>query len=129
MVPIVPLGMEVVVTDNEVVVPAEELIVNGREFVVPPDVPGTTTLTWTVPALAVSSVQVAAVSCVLLTNVVVSWVPFHCTDEPDTKPDPFTVNVSAAPPAATLLGDRALIAILGDGELAAAATAAATVIV
>jgi hypothetical protein len=65
----------------------------------PPPGEGFRTLTLAVPALAISAAVIAAVSCVLLTNVVVRPDPFHCTLDVLTKFEPFTVSVSAAPPA------------------------------
>ena len=39
----------------------------------------------------------AAVSCVVLTNVVGRSWPFHCTREPVPNPVPVSVSVNAAP--------------------------------
>lgn len=70
---------------------------------------GLTTLTVTAPAEATSPAEMAAVSCELLTKVVVRGLPFHCTVAPETKLLPFTVNVNAGAPAPALLGERELI--------------------
>ena len=43
--------------------------------------------------------------------------PFQLTMEPETKPVPLTVSVKAAPPAATLAGERELIAGTGLSEV------------
>ena len=56
-------------------------------------------MTLAVPADAISAAVIAAVTCVLLTNIVVRLDPFHCTLEVLTKWEPFTVSVNAAPPA------------------------------
>ena len=53
------------------------------------------------------------VTCVPLTNVVVSGVPFNDTAAPDMKPVPFTANVIAAPPAITDAGE--ILVITGAG--------------
>jgi hypothetical protein len=47
--------------------------------------------------------------------VVASGAPFHSTESPDTKLDPLTVSVNAAPPADTVEGDSAVRA--GTGGL------------
>mgnify|MGYP007084775105 CR=1 FL=1 len=41
-----------------------------------------------------------------LIKVVVRSLPFHRTFEPETKPDPRTVNEKAEPPTVTLAGDK-----------------------
>jgi hypothetical protein len=51
-----------------------------------------------------SAAGIAAVACVLLTNVVVRLEPFHCTVVVLRKFAPFTVSVNAAPPAAAEAG-------------------------
>ncbi len=66
-----------------------------------------TTVTEAVPAVAMSAAVMEAVSFVLLKNVVVRADPFQSTTEPpETKFDPRTVSVKAAPPAVALLGER-----------------------
>jgi hypothetical protein len=52
-----------------------------------------------VPAAAMSAAGIAAVTCVLLTNVVARFEPFHCTVELLRRLVPFTVSVKAPPPA------------------------------
>ena len=51
----------------------------------------------------------AAVTCAPLTYVVARFDPFHCTSDPATKFDPFTVKVNAAPPAVALFGEMDVI--------------------
>jgi hypothetical protein len=84
---------------------------------VPPPGAGLTTVTATVPAFATSLAEMDAVNCVLLTNLVVRVEPFHCTAETETKFEPFTVKVKAAPPAVALDGDIELIEGTGLFEL------------
>ena len=74
---------------------------------VPPPGAGLIVVTPTVPAFAISLAEMEAVNWVLLMNLVVRLEPFHCTAE--TKLDPFTVRVNAAPPAVALEGDIELI--------------------
>jgi hypothetical protein len=71
------------------------------------------TVTLAVPPLAISAAVTVAVSCVLLTNAVVSPVPFHCTAAPERNPVPFTVSVNWDPPAFTEGGLRLLIVGVG----------------
>jgi len=52
-----------------------------------------------------SEAKIAAVICVLLTNVVALPAPLKFTVAPDTKPTPFTVSVNAAEPATALEGE------------------------
>ena len=80
--------------------------VKVRGLEVPPPGPGLTTVTWSVPGAARSSAEMAAVSCELVTYVVVRAKPFHCTTEPAMKLLPLTVRVKIAPPAVALLGTR-----------------------
>jgi hypothetical protein len=71
----------------------------------PPD----TTVTWAVPALAMRFAGTEAVNRLLLTNVVVSWVPLHRTAAADWNPLPFTVSVNAGPPAVAVVGEILLM--------------------
>ena len=71
---------------------------------VPPPGAGETTVTLAVAAVVKSLAGMAAVSCVALTKLVVRLLPFHCTVEPLTKPEPFTVKVNPALPTAMLDG-------------------------
>ena len=62
------------------------------------------TVTCTVPAVTRSLAGMAALSWVVLTNVVVRLLPFQRTVEAGTKPLPVTVSVKAGPPWSALLG-------------------------
>jgi hypothetical protein len=73
---------------------------------VPVDEPsGLTTPMASVPAVAMSLAGIVAVTCVLLTNVVVRFEPFTWTVAPLTKFEPLAVSVNAGPPAVALLGE------------------------
>jgi len=61
-----------------------------------------------VPVVAISEANIAAVICVLLTNVVALLEPLNCTLAPFTKPAPLTVSVNAAEPATAVVGDSEL---------------------
>ena len=61
--------------------------------------PEFTTVTETIPAVAMSVDEITAVSWVALTYVVARSAPFQRTMEPVTKLVPFTVRVNAEPPA------------------------------
>jgi len=98
-----------------VVVGTRLLMVNVTAFDVPPPGAGFTTVTDAVPALAIRAAGTVAVSCVALTNVVVSAVPFQFTVEPETNLVPFTVNVNCAPPAVAEVG--LIEVIVGTGLL------------
>ena len=76
---------------------------------------GFVTITCAVPVAATSLAEIAALSCVALIYVVVRALLFHCTVEPETNPDPFTVSVKPAPPALTLPGLIELIAGAATG--------------
>jgi hypothetical protein len=89
----------------EVSVRADPLIVNDRVPDVPPPGPAFVTVTFAVPAVAISAAVIAAVSWVALTNVVVLAAPLNFTTDVDTKPVPFTVRVKAAPPAVAVVGE------------------------
>src|SRR5919108_211594 len=94
-----------VVGDTDVSVGTGLLIENVCAADVPPPGVGVTTLTTALPAAAMSAAVMAAVSWVVLTNVVARGAPFHCTVLPGTKLLPIAVSVKAAPPAAALVGD------------------------
>ena len=64
------------------------------------------TTTAAVPTGAISAAEMPAVSCVVLTNVVVRLAPFQRTVEPLTNPVPFTVSVKPDPPAFVEDGDN-----------------------
>lgn len=80
---------------------------------VPPPGAGVNTVTWAVPAVAMSAADMAAVSWVEDTNVVVRLDPFHWTTEPLTKPVPLTVSVKSDVPAIEDAGARLLIVGIG----------------
>src|SRR5262249_55356507 len=73
---------------------------------VPPPGAGVNTVTWDVPATAMSSAVIAACNCVALTNVVVRAGRFHRTTETLVNDEPFTVSVNAGPPTVVLGGER-----------------------
>jgi hypothetical protein len=79
-------------------------IVNVTAFEVAP--PGFCTVTLGVPCEAIRVAVTEAVNWLALMNVVGTEVPFHITVAPDTKLDPFTVRVNAAPPAVAEFGLR-----------------------
>jgi hypothetical protein len=81
----------------------------------PPPGVGVETVTMAVPVAATSAAVMAACKVVLETNIVVRAEPFHCTTEEDTKLDPVTVRVKAAPPATDELGFREPVAREGLG--------------
>jgi hypothetical protein len=86
--------------------PAAALIVKDTVADVPPPGAGFVTVTFAVPAVAISAAVTAAVNWVALKNVVVLAAPLNFTTDVDTKPVPFTVRVKAAPPAVALVGER-----------------------
>ncbi len=82
---------------------------------VPPPGAGLNTVTWAVPAVAMSAAVIAAVNWVEETKVVVRFDPFHRTTEPATKLLPLTVSVKAGPPAVAEEGLR--LVVVGTGLL------------
>ena len=76
--------------------------------------PGFATVTFAVPAFAISEELMLTVTCELLTNVVVRGLPFQLATAPETNPVPFTVRVNAGPPGTTVLGTSGLL-IRGTG--------------
>ena len=98
----VPTGPDV--GDSSVTVGVAPVIGKLNAFEVPPPGAGLTTVTDAVPGFATSVAVIAAVSCVLLINVVVRGEAFQSTCEPETNPAPFTVRVNAPDPAAILAG-------------------------
>ena len=84
------------------------LMLKVRAAEMPPPGAGVTTVTWAVPAVAISAAEMAAVSWVVLTKVVVRVVPFQLITEAVTKLLPVTVKVNPAPPAVALVGERVL---------------------
>src|SRR5260370_4777626 len=97
------------------------LFLGGRELMVNvagADVPAVVvTVIFAAPGLAIRLAGTLAVTCVALTNVVVSAVAFHCTLVPLMQFVPLTVRVNPAPPAGTEFGLRLLI--VGGGGLMA----------
>jgi hypothetical protein len=89
----------------ELSVGAGLLIVNVWEADVPPPGVGVKTVTGTVPPAAISLALICAVSCVLLTKVVVRLLPFQRTTDVIAKFVPVAVSVKAAPAAAALVGE------------------------
>jgi hypothetical protein len=89
------------------------LMVNGELLQVPPPGAGLETVTWAVPAEAISVTRMAACNCVALMNVVVLADPFHLTVDPLMNPLPLTASVKARPPAVAVDGAKAVIE--GDG--------------
>ncbi len=74
------------------------LIVNGLEFEMTEPVDWVT-VTFFIPAKAMSESVMLAVNWVLDTNVVVRFDPCQRTVASAIKPEPFTVRVKAGPPA------------------------------
>src|SRR5487761_931046 len=70
----------------------------------PPPGVGLTTVIEAVLAAAMSADGTCAVSCLLLTNAVVSRAPLKSTVAPEMKPVPFTVSVKPAPPGEVASG-------------------------
>jgi hypothetical protein len=79
------------------------------------------TVTAALPELAIRLAGTAAVSCVLLTTVVESAVPFHCTVDVLKKFVPLTVRVKAGPAAVANTGLR--LVIVGTGAVTVTWTA------
>src|SRR3954471_10874429 len=84
-------------------------MVNVCAFEVPPPGAALTTVTTELPTVSRSLAGMAALSWVELTNVVVRALLLKSTTEPEMKPEPFTVSVSAAPPAVLDAGEMALV--------------------
>jgi hypothetical protein len=81
---------------------------------VPPPGAGVNTVIDALPALAISAAVIAAVNWVDEPKVVVRLLPFmRTTDEPFTKPVPFTVSEKDAPPAVTDVGE--MLVVVGAG--------------
>ena len=80
---------------------------------VPPPGVGLKTVTLAVPAAAMSAATIEAVSWVEEAYVVVRFVPFHLTTDPEMKLVPLTVNVNAEPPAVADEGLR--LVVVGRG--------------
>jgi branched-subunit amino acid transport protein AzlD len=91
--------------ESKVAVGAGLLMAKVRAPDVPPPGEGFSTVTETVPAVAMSPAEIAAVNWVLLTKLVARALPFHCTTEPESKFVPVTVSMNAAPPAVVLVSE------------------------
>jgi hypothetical protein len=78
-------------------------MVNCAEFELEPS--GARTVIVAVPAGNVSVAGIWAISWLLLPNDVGRLLPFHCTAELETKPEPFTVSVNADPFHAVVCGE------------------------
>jgi hypothetical protein len=88
-------------------------IVNVNALEVAP--PGFCTVTLAVPCAAMRAADTEAVNWLPPTKVVDTEVPFHITVAPDTKLDPFTVRVNAAPPTVAEFGLRLNSESVPDG--------------
>ena len=93
------------------------MIVNDSPAATPPPGAGFDTVIVAAPAAEISAAAMAAVKCVALTNVVARLLPFHKTNDPATKPLPFTVSVNAAEPA-----------VADDGKIPLAAGAGLSIV-
>lgn len=93
--------------ESELIVGDALLIVNEAAFEVP--APGFVTVTLVTPAAAISAVVIAVDNCVELMKVVFFTTPLNFTTDPDAKPEPFTTNVNAGPPAVALDGESDVI--------------------
>src|ERR1035438_1799440 len=71
----------------------------------PPPGEGLFTVTWLLPAVEMSAMLMAALSCVVLINVVGRLLPFHSATELWTKPDPVRVKDRELSPAAVAVAD------------------------
>jgi hypothetical protein len=90
-------------------------IVKSSDDDVPPPGGGVETETSADPTEATSLAAIAAVNCVLLTNVVGRALPFQFTTDEDAKPDPLTASVKPAAPATPLEGASEFTAGTGGG--------------
>lgn len=98
---------------SDVIAGAGLLTANEELPEAPPPGNGFVTDTLKVPAVAISVVVTAAVTCVALTNVVVLAFPLKLTTAPETKFVPLTVRENATPPTVALLGERDVMAGTG----------------
>jgi hypothetical protein len=106
---VVEVGLRLVVAGTGL------LIVKVRTLEVPPPGAGLNTVTWAVPADAMSVAGIAAINWIEDTYFVVRFDPFHCTTEPLTNPLPLTVSVKAAP--SRVCDDGLRLEIAGTGLL------------
>ncbi len=77
-------------------------MVSGNGDEVPPPGAGLNTVICAMPDWAMSEARMFAVSWVVLKKIVARGLPFHCSAEPDTKPEPCTPSANAGPPAITV---------------------------
>jgi hypothetical protein len=101
--------------ESEVIVGTGLFTLNAVFALVPPPGAGLVTEILNVPAVAICATVTETVSWVGLTKVVTPAVPLKFTIEEETKFDPFTVSVKAAPPAKVLAGESE--EIVGSGLL------------
>jgi hypothetical protein len=92
---------------------------------VPPPGAGVKTVTCAVPTEARSVAGIVARTCVVLTNVVVRFTPFHWITDADANPLPVAVNVNVAAPAGAVVGEIAVSTGLGYGRTVTVALVAA----
>lgn len=83
----------------------KSVIVRFTALVVPPPGVGVTTVIAAVPEVVRSAAVIAAVNCVALTNVVARGLPLNCATDELMKLVPLSVNVNAAPPELTVVGE------------------------
>ena len=72
------------------------------------------TVTEAFPGLAISEAGTIALSCVALTNVVVSALLFQRTTDVASKLPPFTVSVKPEPPCVSLEGKMEAMSTTGN---------------
>jgi len=87
--------------------------VKVRALEVPPPGAGLKTVMLNVPAVSKSIAEIAVVSWVPLTKVVVKSYPSSCTTESDVKFVPLTVREKPASPTVLLVGER--LVMVGTG--------------
>ena len=98
-------GLPALAVDGEILINEGDGLLTVNESVPVDEPSGLTTPMESVPAEAMSLAGIEAVSCVLLTNVVVRFEPFTWTTDPFTKFEPLAVSVKAGPPAVAVLGE------------------------
>ena len=93
--------------DSEVSAGTGLVIAKAWAFEVPPPGAGFVTVTFTLPAAAISAAGTVAMICVLVTEegVIAGFAP-KFTVAPLTKPVPVRVSVNAGPPVVALVGER-----------------------
>jgi hypothetical protein len=84
---------------------------------VPPPGAGLTTITGTLPAVAISAAVICAFTELELTKVVGRALPFHCATELVMKFVPLIVNSKAALPSTACAGERVVMAGTGLGPI------------